>query len=148
MAEAKEVSQLPTDVSIHWAKSQELLAGIKPSLSEASTILPHAIKGVVLPDYFTAFDIFTGARLSHPTWAVFNPPPGYSDQNILLFTNQIAPRLGSDEQLDDKISRIQAVVVDKGEGEKADLVGGLQEIIARDNDAIFIDNRRNQYAKG
>lgn len=148
MAEAKEVSQLPTDVSIHWARSQELLAEIKPSLSEASTILPHTVKGVVLPDYFTAFDVFTGVRFSHPTWALFTAPEGYSDQTMLLFTNQIAPRLGSDEQLDDKITRVQAAVVDKGEGEKADLVGGLQEIIARDNDAVFIDNRRNQYAKG
>lgn len=152
MAESKTVSNLPVDVSIRWAKDQELLQQTKPYLTEAVTISQHAQKDVSIPTIFSEIDTLLGVLQKNPTWALFYLPPGYNQQKRRLFTFQIASFLGSDEQQEMQIQRIEATSEegeeDERKKEKQVLLKLLNMVQHLNRDLIDILSRCRQYQKG
>ncbi|MBS0615739.1 MAG: DUF5399 family protein [Verrucomicrobia bacterium] len=150
MAEPKIVSNLPADVSTRWATDQKLLEETRPFITESNAIPLHAQKDVIFPTLVSEVSLLMGLQWVHPTWAMFNPPAGYQFQWKRLFTNQVAPKLGSDEQLEDKIQKVTAVK-DKNEEDKRDqeaLIKLLKLLQELDSQLTFAISRRSQYHKG
>ena len=152
MAEPKTVSNLPADVSTRWATDQKLLEETRPFITEAGAIPLHAQKDVIFPSHVSELSILMGLQWVHPTWAMFYPPTGYQFQWKRLFTNQIAPQLGTDEQLEDKIQKITAV---KNPGNREEesreqeaLIKLLKLLQELDSQLTFALTRRDQYHKG
>lgn len=152
MAESKTVSNLPVDVSIRWAEDQKLLEETKPYITEATGISQHAQKDVSMPMIFSAIDALVGAVRIHPTWANFYMPAGYSEQKRRLFTFQIAPFIGTDEQQDMQIQRIESTSEegeeDERKREKAVLLKLLKLMHNLNRDLIDVMTRCRQYQKG
>lgn len=152
MAEPKTISNLPVDVSIRWAEDQKILQETKPYITEAVGISQHAQKDVSMPAVFSEIDALVGALRIHPTWANFYLPPGYNEQRRRLFTSQIAPFLGTDEQQDVQIQRIEAASEeeeqDERKREKAVLLKLMKMMHDLNRDLIDIITRCRQYQKG
>lgn len=153
MVEPKTVSNLPLDVSIRWAKDQELLAQTQPITQDADSISKHAISDVNLPTSQSQVDALLGLYTRNPTWAVFQMPKGFVGQRRRLFTSQLVSFLGSDEQQDTLIGRIQGATgqeedKDAWEHEKGVLLETLKLISVLNKDLIDIVSRCKQYQKG
>ena len=152
MAEPKTVSNLPMDVSIRWAEDQKYLEESRPYITEGTGISHHAQKDVSMPAIFSEIDSLVGALRIRPTWANFYLPPGYNEQKRRLFTSQIAPFIGTDEQQDMMIQRIEATSEEGEEDErkrqKAVLLKLLNLMHSLNRDLIEITTRCRQYQKG
>lgn len=152
MVEPKTVSNLPLDVSIRWAKDQELLAETKPIIQEADTISQHAKTEVNLPATQSQVEILLGIA-RNPTWAQFQMPQGYTGQRRRLFTSKLVTFLGSDEQQDTLIARIAGASgeeddKDEWENEKNLMLYLMELMNALNKDLIDIVSRCKQYQKG
>jgi hypothetical protein len=150
MAESKTVSNLPIDVSVRWAKDQELLEQSDPLLKGSRVISEQAQTDVLSPGARSSMDELLGRSITHASWALFLPPDGYGYQRRRLFTSQVAPTLGSEELLADKIDKLKTIG-DEGEGKddaKEKVLKMLEELLKLDKDLTFILSRRNQYQKG
>lgn len=71
MVEPKTVSNLPLDVSIRWAKDQELLIQTQPTTQDADSIAKHAVSDVNLPTSQSQVEVLLGLYTRNPTWAAF-----------------------------------------------------------------------------
>ena len=153
MAEPKTVSNLPLDVSIRWAEDQKLLEESQPIIRESAFIQQHAQMDVTMPASQSQVEVLMGMMGCHPTWAQFQMPKGFATQFRRLFTSQLVSSLGSDEQQDTVIGRIQGASGEEGDqeawqDEKRKLVHLLQLIQALNKDLIDILSRCKQYQKG
>lgn len=153
MVEPKTVSNLPLDVSIRWAKDQELLAETKPIIQEADTISQHVKTEVNLPASQSQVEILLGITRRNPTWAQFQMPQGYTGQRRRLFTSQLVTFLGSDEQQDTLIARIEGASgeeddKDAWENEKNLMLQLMTLMNSLNKDLIDIVSRCKQYQKG
>jgi hypothetical protein len=150
MTEPKTVSNLPLDVSIRWAEDQKLLEETRPIITEATGISLHTQKDVAVPVAFPEIEVLLGIRKTHPTWAMFYLPLGYLEQRRRLFTSQIAPFLGTDEQQDMQIQRIESISDDDEEQKqrKKSLLKLLKLIHDLNRDLVEILSRCRQYQKG
>lgn len=150
MAEPKTVSNLPADVSTRWANDQKLLEETRPLITESGSIPLHAQKDVIFPTHVSEVSILMGLQWVRPTWAMFGPPEGYQFQWKRLFTNQIAPQLGTDEQLEDKIQKITAAkkLSDEEHRDQEAIINLLKLLQELDSQLSFALNRRSQYHKG
>ena len=150
MVEPKTVSNLPLDVSIRWAKDQELLAQTQPITQDADSISKHAISDVNLPMSQSQLEALLGLDTLHPTWALFQMPKG---QRRRLFTSQLVSFLGSDEQQDTLINRIQGATGQEEDKEVWDREKGMLLEVMKlmsvlNKDLIDIVSRCKQYQKG
>jgi hypothetical protein len=152
MVEPKTVSNLPVDVSIRWAEDQKFLEETRPMIMDAGTVPSHTQKDVLFPFAFSEIDVLLGIRRVHPTWAHFLPPSGYHEQRRRLFTSQVAPTIGSEEELDNKIQRIGAAgekEEDEAEKRKKETFLKLLKLMLElDKNLTFVLTRRTQYQKG
>ena len=153
MVEPKTVSNLPIDVSIRWAKDQELLAETQPITQDAGSISKHALSEVNLPTSQSQLELLLGLFGRNPTWALFEMPKGFVGQKRRLFTSQLVSFLGSDEQQDTLIGRIQGATgneedKDAWEQEKNLLLEVMKLMNALNKDLIDIVSRCKQYQKG
>lgn len=153
MVEPKTVSNLPLDVSIRWAKDQEFLTETKPIIQDAMGISQHAQAEVNLPTAQSQIDILLGLFQRNPTWAQFQIPKGFVGQRRRLFTSQLATFLGSDEQQDTLIARIQGASGEEGdkdawENEKNFMLQLMMLMNTLNKDLIDIVSRCKQYQKG
>ncbi len=150
MAEPKTVSNLPVDVSVRWAEDQKLLEQTRPYLAESMGITQHAVKDVSTPAVFSEIELLLGTLHIHPTWASFQMPLGYNEQRRRLFTSQLAPFIGTDEQQDLLIQRVEASG-EEGEEEKRrkeTVLKLLKLVHSLDRDLKEIISRCRQYQKG
>lgn len=153
MVEPKTVSNLPLDVSIRWAKDQELLTQTQPITQDADSIAKHAISDVNQPTSQSQIEILLGLYTRNPTWAAFQMPKGFITQKRRLFTSQLVGFLGSDEQQDTLIARIQGATgqeedKDAWSLEKDLLLQVLKLMNMLNKDLIDIVSRCKQYQKG
>ena len=153
MVEPKTVSNLPLDVSIRWAKDQELLTQTHPITQDADSISKHALSDVNLPTSQSQLDVLLGIYTRNPTWALFQMPRGFVGQRRRLFTSQLASFLGSDEQQDTLIGRIQGASGDEEDkeawdDEKKRLLQVMKLMSTLNKDLIDIVSRCKQYQKG
>lgn len=152
MAESKNVSDLPLDVSIRWAEDQKLLEETKPIIADSGHISSITVKDVSAPSVFSQLDVLLDTRSLHPSWALFTAPKDYYNQRKRIFTSRILPLFDSEEKLDDKIQKINSLS-DKEEEkdrkkEREILVLMLQKLMELNKNLIFVLSRRNQYQKG
>jgi hypothetical protein len=153
VAEPKTVSSLPLDVSIRWAEDQKILQETQPIIRDSSVASGHAQTEVTLPFKQAEIDALLGIINYHSSWANFQNPPGFLHQKRRIFTSQLASFLGSDEQQDSVIARIQST-----QGESQDSVEWEKEkdrfvklyllLQSLNKDLIDIINRCKQYQKG
>jgi len=153
VVEPKTVSNLPLDVSIRWAKDQELLTQTQPITQDADSIAKHAISDVNQPTSQSQIEILLGLYTRNPTWAAFQMPKGFITQKRRLFTSQLVGFLGSDEQQDTLIARIQGATgqeedKDAWSLEKDLLLQVLKLMNMLNKDLIDIVSRCKQYQKG
>ena len=153
MVEPKTVSNLPLDVSIRWAKDQELLVQTQPTTQDADSISKHALSDVNLPTSQPQLEVLLGLFNRNPTWALFQMPKGFVGQRRRLFTSQLANFLGSDEQQDTLIGRIQGATGEEGDkeawdNEKGTLLQVMKLMSILNKDLIDILSRCKQYQKG
>lgn len=152
MADPKTVSNLPVDVSVRWTEDQKLLEQSRPYLTESMGISQHARKDVSSPAAFPEMDLLLGTLRVRPTWANFQVPPRYNEQRRRLFTSQIAPFIGTVEQQDLQIQRVEAYSSDKGgeekEKEKETVLKLLKQVHSLNKDLVEIISRCCQYQKG
>ncbi len=151
MAEPKTISNLPIDVSIRWSEDQRVLEEIKPMIQEAGLIPQYATTEVILPASQLQLDTLIGTMGRYPTFALFQKPVGYQQRR--LFGTQLVSFLGSDEQQDGLIARIQGISGDEEDkdswqGEKTLLLQLLQLMKGLNKDLIDILSRCKQYQKG
>ncbi len=108
---------------------------------------------VILPSNQSEIEVLFGLSKLHPAWATFEKPPGFFFLRRRIFRSQLVPFLGSDEQQDSMIARIQNA---KGEDqdsaeweeEKNRLLKMLQVMQLLNKDLIDITARCKQYQKG
>jgi hypothetical protein len=153
VVESKTVSNLPLDVSIRWAKDQELLTQTQPLTQDADSIAKHAVSDVNLPTSQSQVEILLGLYTRNPTWAAFQKPKGFITQRRRLFTSQLVGFLGSDEQQDTLIARIQGASgeeqdKDEWDQEKNLLLQVLKLMSMLNKDLIDLVSRCKQYQKG
>ncbi len=153
MVEPKTVSNLPLDVSIRWAKDQELLTQTQPITQDADSISKHAVSDVNLPTSQSQVEVLLGLYTRNPTWAAFQMPKGFVTQRRRLFTSQLVGFLGSDEQQDSLITRIEGASgeeqdKDAWDQEKGMLLHVLKLMSMLNKDLIDIVSRCKQYQKG
>ena len=153
MVEPKTVSNLPLDVSIRWAEDQKFLEETKPIIQDAGGISRHVQTEVILPTSQSQVDILLGLFGRHPTWAVFQMPRGFAGQRRRLFTSQLVSFLGTDEQQDTLIGRIEGATGDEEDKEawerEKNLILQLMKLMNLLNkDLIDIMSRCKQYQKG
>jgi hypothetical protein len=153
VVEPKTVSNLPLDVSIRWAKDQEFLAQTQPMTQDADSIAKHAVSDVNLPTSQSQIEMLLGLYTRNPTWAAFQMPKGFIGQRRRLFTSQLVSFLGSDEQQDSLIGRIQGATGDEDDKdawdqEKGMLLAVMKLMSALNKDLIDIVSRCKQYQKG
>ncbi len=153
MVEPKTVSNLPLDVSIRWAKDQEFLVQTQPVTQDADSIAKHALSDVNLPTSQSQVDILLGLYTRNPTWALFQMPKGFVGQRRRLFTSQLVNFLGSDEQQDSLIGRIEGATGEEGDKEAWDqekgvLLNVMKLMSILNKDLIDIVSRCKQYQKG
>jgi hypothetical protein len=153
VVEPKTVSNLPLDVSIRWAEDQKLLQETKPIIQESKGIRELVQTEVISPAPQSQIELLLNLAGLHPTWALFEMPPGYAKQRRRIFTSKLAACLVSDEQQDALISRIESA---KGadedkqmwEEEKEHLMALLKLMNGLNKDLIDIISRCTQYQKG
>jgi hypothetical protein len=153
VVEPKTVSNLPLDVSIRWAKDQEILTQTQPLTQDADSIAKHAVSDVNLPTSQSQVEALLGLYTRNPTWAAFQMPKGFVTQRRRLFTSQLVGFLGSDEQQDTLITRIQGASgeeqdKDEWDQEKNLLLQVLRLMSMLNKDLIDIVSRCKQYQKG
>lgn len=153
MVEPKTVSNLPLDVSIRWAKDQEILTQTHTLTQDADSIAKHAVSDVNLPTSQSQIEVLLGLYTRNPTWAAFQMPKGFVTQRRRLFTSQLVGFLGSDEQQDTLIARIQGASgeeqdKDEWDQEKNLLLQVLKLMSMLNKDLIDIVSRCKQYQKG
>jgi hypothetical protein len=153
VVESKTVSNLPLDVSIRWAKDQELLTQTQPLTQDADSISKHAVSDVNLPTSQSQVEVLLGLYTRNPTWAAFQMPKGFVTQRRRLFTSQLVGFLGSDEQQDTLITRIQGASgeeqdKDEWDQEKNLLLQVIKLMSMLNKDLIDIVSRCKQYQKG
>jgi hypothetical protein len=153
VVEPKTVSNLPLDVSIRWAKDQEILTQTQPLTQDADSIAKHAVSDVNLPTSQSQIEVLLGLYTRNPTWAAFQMPKGFVTQRRRLFTSQLVGFLGSDEQQDSLITRIQGASgeeqdKDLWDQEKNLLLQVLKLMSVLNKDLIDIVSRCKQYQKG
>ena len=150
MAEPKTVSNLPVDVSVRWAEDQKLLEQTRPYLTESVGIMQHAVKDVSTPAVFSEIDLLLGTLRIHPTWASFQIPSKFNEQRRRLFTSKLAPFIGTDEQQDLQIERVEAYAEEGEEKkrEKETVLKLLKLVHSLNRDLREIISRCCQYQKG
>ena len=153
MTEPKTVSNLPLDVSIRWADDQKLLEESKPIIRDSTLASSAAQTDVILPAKQSEIEVLFGLSTLHPSWAMFPKPPGFFFLRRRIFRSQLVPFLGSDEQQDSMITRIQGTMGDaqdssEWEEEKNRLLKLLQLMQVLNKDLIDITTRCKQYQKG
>lgn len=153
MVEPKTVANLPLDVSIRWAEDQKFLEETRPITQEAGTIAQFAQTEVSLPSSQSQLATLLGLAALHPTWALFERPKGFVAQRRRLFTSQLVTFLGSDEQQDTLVTRIQGASGNDEDQEswqkEKDLLLQLMKLMQTLNkDLIDIVSRCKQYQKG
>lgn len=153
MVEPKTVSNLPLDVSIRWAKDQEILTQTQPLTQDADSIAKHAVSDVNLPTSQSQVEVLLGLYTRNPTWAAFQMPKGFVTQRRRLFTSQLVGFLGSDEQQDTLITRIQGASGEEQDKDEWDLEKNLLLQVLKlmsmlNKDLIDIVSRCKQYQKG
>lgn len=153
MTEPKTVSNLPLDVSIRWAEDQKLLEESKPIIRDSTLASTHAQTEVILPSQQSELESLLGLSKLHPAWATFQKPPGFFFIRRRIFRSSLVPFLGSDEQQDAMMSRIQNAKGDEQdlsdwEEEKSRLLKLLKLMQLLNKDLIDITTRCKQYQKG
>ncbi len=153
MTEPKTVSNLPLDVSIRWAEDQKILEESQPIIRDSTMAATNAQTEVILPSQRSEIDVLFGLAKLHPSWATFQKPPGFMFIRRRIFRSQLVPFLGSDEQQDAMITRIQNTHGDEKdtadwEDEKGRLLKLLQLMQVLNKDLIDITTRCKQYQKG
>lgn len=153
MVEPKTVSNLPLDVSIRWAEDQKLLEETKPIIQESRGISQQVQTEVISGKTQSQIEQLLNLSNLHPTWALFAMPPGFAKQRRRIFTSKLASCLGSDEQQDALISRIESATGEKDDEqawqeEKEHLMALLKLMNALNKDLIDIISRCTQYQKG
>jgi len=153
MAEPKTVYNLPLDASIRWSNDQEFLKETQSITSDATLASSLARTDVILPIRLSEFENFLGLSSLHPSWASFLTPPGFTHGRRQIFRSQLLPCLGSEEQQDSMIARLQNTKGDEQdrdtwEGEKGRLLKLFQLLQNLNKDLIDITTRCKQYQKG
>jgi hypothetical protein len=153
VTEPKTVSNLPIDVSIRWAEDQKLLEESQPIIRDSTLASTHAQTEVILPANPSEIEVLFGLSKLHPAWATFQKPPGFFFLRRRIFRSQLVPFLGSDEQQDSMIARIQNTKGDdqdlsEWEEEKNRLLKLLKLMQLLNKDLIDITTRCKQYQKG
>jgi hypothetical protein len=151
--EPKTVSNLPIDVSIRWAEDQKFLGETKPIVSESQGIAQQVQTEVMLPKTQSQIDILLNLATLHPTWAIFQMPPGFAQQRRRIFTSQLTSCLGTDDQQDALVVRIESAKgseddQERWEEEKKRLLRLLKLMNSLNKDLIDIISRCTQYQKG
>ncbi len=152
MAESKTVSNLPIDVSIRWAEDQKLLQESELIIRDSTRASSQVQTDAIFPAKLSEVEALLGLAKLHPSWATFQAPTGFFLQRRKIFKSQLVPFLGSDEQQDSLITRVQSVKGDDQDGEWEDernrLVALLQLLQSLNKDLIDIFTRCKQYQKG
>lgn len=153
VVEPKTVSNLPLDVSIRWAEDQKILEQSRPIIQESRVIPQHVQTEVILPKTQSQIDLLLNLSSLHPTWALFQMPQGFAQQRRRIFSSQLTSCLGSDEQQDALIARIESAGGDDEdhsawEEEKKRLLQLLKLMNSLNKDLIDIISRCTQYQKG
>lgn len=156
MADPKTVSNLPVDVSIRWAEDQQFLEETRPMISEADYISSFTQKDVSTPSSFSHLELLLKSQALHSSWAMFKAPHGFFDQRKRLFTSSVLPFLESDEQIDDKLQKINSSLSTLGDKEedqeekerKRRLSEMLKVLMELNRNLAFVLSKRNQYQKG
>lgn len=154
MTEPKTVANLPLDVSIRWAEDQKLLEESKPIIRDSTLASSHAQTEVILPAHQSELESLLGLSKLHPAWATFQKPPGFFFIRRRIFRSSLVPFLGSDEQQDAMMTRIQNAKGDDDhdlsdwEEEKSRLLKLLKLMQQLNKDLIDITTRCKQYQKG
>lgn len=153
MTEPKTVSNLPLDVSIRWAEDQKILEESKPIIRDSTMASNAAQTEVILPANPSEIEVLFGLSKLHPAWATFQKPPGFFFLRRRIFRSQLVPFLGSEEQQDSMMTRIQGTKGDdhdhdEWDEEKKRLIKLLQLMQLLNKDLIDITTRCKQYQKG
>ncbi|MGH2611935.1 MAG: DUF5399 family protein [Rhabdochlamydiaceae bacterium] len=122
-------------------------------IQDSTIASTHAQTEVLLPASSSEIEVLFGLSKLHPAWATFQKPPGFFFLRRRIFRSQLVPFLGSDEQQDSMITRIQNAKGndqdnEEWENEKKRLLKLLQLMQLLNKDLIDITTRCKQYQKG
>ncbi len=152
MPEAKNISNLPVETSIQWAKSQEVSKETADILRYASTVQQYTQIEVVSP-LPSELEFLLGSTNKHPTWALFAEPKKFKEQAGRLFGSTLFPGLGSEEEqklLLDRVTQSRGEKKDEAvwEEEKSAFKQLLSCIREINKNLIEIKTHCTQYQKG
>jgi len=159
---ARTIDNLGVDISTRYAEDRELFD--ESFIKEALRIPEQTRITVTLPSYAQEFDLLFDLGKRRVSWAQFIPPANYYAYRGRLFSDLIIPKLGSPNQQEVKMERIEALgdeekrkkhdqkappeEEEEVEIEKQALLNLLKNIHLFDQLLIDINSRRAQYQKG
>lgn len=150
---AKTIDDLGPDASQQYAEGQYLL---ERDHLELPRIPPRIQIDVTRPTPLSEFDQkYTIEKKVQ--WADFPPPAGFFEQKGRLFTDLVAPRLGSLEMRDNLQQKLEQMGIsgngdtvqkEKRQLERKILLSLLSRLKSMDQMLIDINTKCNQYHKG
>lgn len=142
MAETRTIDDLGIDSSIRWAKEQQLTD--LPSIRQSSQISSQVQIDVLTPRQENTFLALFETLKREQSWANFDAPPEYGKGRNNLFTNELVPSLGTNEQGQTLIEKLRQM----DEREFKDLIEGLEQFQNLNGELATINGRRSQFTKG
>ena len=166
---SKTIDNLGIDTYIRYAQDQQYLE--KDLIKESKFIPSQATIEVSTPSFSSEYEILFQTYLKNKGWALFLPPKGYKDQKNLLFSYQLIPSLGGEEnysilreRIGEKLKKDKEKKDKKKEGKKSDvdeeislldeekegkkLTAFLDLMSQLDKILIDLNAKRSQYKKG
>ncbi len=147
---ARTIDNLGVDASSRYARDQKNLdrrlideSRSLPRMSETPSTAPY-----VISEYE---DLFSSRKTT--TWASFAEPANFYGVARSIFTFQVLPSLGSEEEIQEDLDKIEALEgsmeresdEDRGRKKMVALLRLLREI---DRNLSLINGKRNQYQRG
>ena len=163
---SKTIDDLGIETSIRYAKDQQVFD--RSIVSQAGKISTQTKVEVSTLAFASEFETLFETTERNKGWALFERPPHYFIQSNILFSYQMIPSLGGDENLvfikqriRDKLEKErkkkgqknqapyeQEIELKENEEESSKLIAFLDILEQLDQMLIQINSKRSQYQKG
>lgn len=165
MTKPVTIDNLGIDPSQRYARD---IAETDTEFFRDSANVSRQISVTATTSYLSDFEELFGTWIKTPSWANFAPPPNFSSHAKNIFTFQIAPSLGSPEEIENEIQTLENKKFKKGrrkkqekesqqeqqqeeqseEEESKKILSMLQSIQRFDKILELINSRKGEFQKG
>lgn len=164
---SRTIDDLGIETYNAYAKNQELL---DPSLiKEGARVSSQTRSEVMTPSFTSEFETLFETKKRHQVWALFDRPPNYLVSSSLLFSYQLIPSLGSEEnttflrqRIQERVEKLrkrngkdskkplfeQEIDLKENEEESKKLMAFLDILDELDKLLVQANGRRSQYQRG